>query len=195
MMTDLGITGSLFRINNSGEIIGCTAGGPSSRGFLYSDGTQIDLGFPEGSFSYPYGINEAGQIVGFAGYNYGVQRGFIYNDGVVTYFDAAGDRSSCARDINNEGQVVGEFINSSGQAQAFLYSDGTRINLNDLIDPPSGWILQDARAINDAGQIVGVGVDPEGYGHAWLLTLIPEPSVIALSALGFLFLRRSKQES
>ena len=50
---------------------------------------------------------------------------------------------------------------------------------NDLIPADSGWALQDATGINDAGEIVGDGVI-DGQDHAFLLTPIPEPSVIWL---------------
>ncbi len=62
-------------------------------------------------------------------------------------------------------------------------------NLNDLIDPSSGWTLM-ATGINDAGQIVGAGFNPQGEYHAFLLTpIVPEPSTLSLlsgAVLGFL---------
>ena len=68
---------------------------------------------------------------------------------------------------------------------AFLYdhSNGTVANLNDLIDPASGWRLIEAEAINDSGQIVGYGVSPSGFGRP-ILTPIPEPSSIVLLGIG-----------
>lgn len=42
-------------------------------------------------------------------------------------------------------------------------------NLNDLIDPTSGWFLTSARGINNQGQIVGAG-RIGGATHAFLLT-------------------------
>ena len=39
--------------------------------------------------------------------------------------------------------------------------------------------------INEAGQIVGQGYDPDGYDHAFLLTPIPEPSMVSLLGLAF----------
>src|SRR5262245_12387301 len=46
-------------------------------------------------------------------------------------------------------------------------------DLNDLIPPGSGWLLEVAAAINDAGQITGTGT-VNGCTHAFLLT--PERS-------------------
>jgi hypothetical protein len=67
---------------------------------------------------------------------------------------------------------------------AFLYSGGVMTDLNTLIDPTSGWVLQTAQAINDSGQITGYGIIG-GQTHAFLLTPIPEPSSVVLAALGF----------
>jgi hypothetical protein len=49
------------------------------------------------------------------------------------------------------------------------------VDVNDLIDPLSGWELLDADDINDAGQIAGQGLIGGEY-HAFLLTPIPPQS-------------------
>ena len=45
----------------------------------------------------------------------------------------------------------------SGGSHAFVYIDGKMWDLNDLIQPNSGWRLDWATGINDFGQIVGNG--------------------------------------
>jgi probable HAF family extracellular repeat protein len=42
-------------------------------------------------------------------------------------------------------------------------------NLNDLIDPASGWVLREATGINERGQIVG-WAELNGHEHAFRLT-------------------------
>ena len=70
-------------------------------------------------------------------------------------------------------------------------------NLNELIDPQSGWTLIEATAINDSGLIVGYGTAATGT-HAFLLTPIPEPSTLvllgigAIGLLGYAWRRRRK---
>jgi len=56
-------------------------------------------------------------------------------------------------------------------------------DLNSLIDPSLGWVLQEATGINDSGQIVGYGTGPSGQTDAFLLTPTPspEPSTLCLS--------------
>lgn len=70
------------------------------------------------------------------------------------------------------------------------------VDLNSLIDPNSGWILQDATAINDNGQIAGFGLF-NGQTRAFLLNAAPEPSApcilaIGLGALGLLVARKRR---
>jgi hypothetical protein len=68
---------------------------------------------------------------------------------------------------------------------AFLIDTaGTMRDLNDLIPPDSGWVLQRADGINDAGQISGYGSAPNGSTRAFLLTPVPEASFVA--PLGFM---------
>jgi probable HAF family extracellular repeat protein len=55
------------------------------------------------------------------------------------------------------------------------------IDLNNLVDPSTGWVLESADGINDSGQIVGYGVNPSGQTHAFLLTPTPEPSTLCLA--------------
>src|SRR5262249_34939074 len=83
--------------------------------------------------------------------------------------------------INASDQVVGY----SGQ-DAFVYDTNRgMVDLNALIDPLSGWHLDNATAINDAGQIVGTGINSDGLTHAILLMPVPEPSTLVLAAIAF----------
>jgi len=60
--------------------------------------------------------------------------------------------------INVAGVMVGVMWDDTGLEHAFVFdtTNGVR-DLNELIDPASGWVLQFARDINESGQIVGSG--------------------------------------
>ena len=76
--------------------------------------------------------------------------------------------SSWARAINNRSWIVGGADMPSGTNQAFLWRNAVLFNLNDLIDPASGWVLTDAHGINEHNEIVGTGL-LDGQSRAYLL--------------------------
>jgi probable HAF family extracellular repeat protein len=55
-------------MNKRGQIVGESGVGNGWHGFLWQNGSMTDLGAlpdaPYGSFSFAYGINDRGQIVG-----------------------------------------------------------------------------------------------------------------------------------
>lgn len=62
------------------------------------------------------------------------------------------------RAVNNRSQVVGTALASDGQYHAVIWINGKIYDLNDLIAPYSGWLLQDALSISENGKIVGIGL-------------------------------------
>ena len=84
--------------------------------------------------------------------------------------------------VNSKGEMVGlmwggDFIN-----HAFVYDPANGIvELNQLIDPNSGWSLEAAIHINDAGQIVGYGTY-NGAIRGFLLNPINPAVTASLSA-------------
>ena len=90
--------------------------------------------------------------------------------------------------MNDYGDAVGGYSLDARAAagDAFLYTQaGGMQNLNDLIDPSSGWDLGSADAVNDSGDIVGCGYNPQGQFHAFLLTPVPEPTTLQLLVILF----------
>jgi probable HAF family extracellular repeat protein len=138
--------------------------------------TVKDLGTLGGNYSSALGINDAGQVVGFASISSNSARAFLYERSATPKMQDLGtlgdDDYSEARGINDAGQVVGVSTTSSGSYHAFLYERSATPkmqDLNSLIRPHSGWSLEEARAINQRGQIVGVG-ERNGHNRAILLT-------------------------
>ena len=123
-----------------------------ARAELYSVTTPGTFGLPN---SVAYGINHAGQVVGYAATpDNRMTHGFIYSDGTMTSLGALGGgrETSIARGINKAGQVVGQAYTANFVLlHAFLYSDGTMTDLGTL-----GGSYSNAYGINNAGQVVGV---------------------------------------
>src|SRR5262245_9423133 len=114
-----------------------------------------DLGTLGGTNSRANGINDIGEIVGYAT-SAGCCDGhaFLYTPGVgmSDLGTLGGALTSSAHAINNVGQVVGSSSTEPGAVPitAFLYTATTgMVDLNSLVVNGSGWWLSIANDIND----------------------------------------------
>ncbi len=111
----------------------------------------VNLGSLSSSGSYPAGINDHGQVVGYYRTDTEAMRAFLYSDGAMIDLGTLGGADAYARDINNAGQVVGEAMDDQGRWRAFWWdsSDG----MHDL--GTLGGATSAAYAINESGQVSG----------------------------------------
>jgi probable HAF family extracellular repeat protein len=127
----------------------------------------------EGQFSsYAYGnnqgtafsgINDAGDIVGFANVASG-QDGLYIHNGTATLFSYPGAGLTVPDDINNNGVIVGFWgITAYNPHHGMLYSQG---NFSSFDYP--GAMDTYGGGINDAGQIAGTYSDDAGKFHGFL---------------------------
>jgi probable HAF family extracellular repeat protein len=174
-LTDLGALpggdwSSTYGLNNAGDAAGYgnTASG-AFRGFTWSpDGGYSVLGTFGGANSYAMAINDSGEAAGSAQLADGALNAFIDVGGQLTDLGTLGGMNSYAYGINDAGVVVGYSLLGSGDAHAFVFENGAMIDLNSLIDPSTGWVLNEAYAINASGEIAGSGT-LNGVEHAFLL--------------------------
>lgn len=160
-------------INASGQV----AGWRNSRAFRWQDGVFTDLAGTTGfGGSFGTAINDSGQVAGHVISSSGnVERIFRYTDGAGMVILGGLGQFNRALGINAAGDVVGwgrPTLTSTAFPSAFLFTDGGgMVDLNTLIDPNSGWVLQGAGGINDTGQISAWGSNNiTGARHALRLT-------------------------
>lgn len=125
--------------------------------------------------SVPYGINNAGDMVGYAGLN-----GFVYSGGNFQTYSAPGSYNTWFNDINNNGLIVGSSSNAGGTTDSFRLSSGT---FTPYVRPP-GSSGSRVSSVNDTGDMVGFNIHNSQYkayldqgGVSTVLAPAPEHTV------------------
>ena len=86
------------------------------------DGTYAAVLIPGATGTYTFGINDAGQIVGY--YSNPAIHGFVLDvDGSYTTLDVPGGSGTQAYRINSLGQIVGQYA-AGGRIHGFLATPG-----------------------------------------------------------------------
>jgi probable HAF family extracellular repeat protein len=131
---------------------------------------QAELRIKSIRYTYPFGLNNRGQIVGWFYDATQHTHGFLKDGTTFTTIDVPGALSTIAYGINTAGQIVGSFQDATG-FHGFL-KDGatfTTIDGPGATDVP-GAAFTEARGINTAGRIVGFFEDATGGFHGFLAT-------------------------
>jgi probable HAF family extracellular repeat protein len=178
----LNSSSSVSGINNSGQIFGRG----QTEAFLWTPSIGMqDLGTLGGSYSYSYGINDSGQVVGYSTTNTGAYHAFLWTQsgGMLDLGVPAGyGLYSQANAINNSGQIVG----CTSDAVMWTLTGGFQLLGTDA--PESGSV---ASGINNNGQVVGYAGDnnyailwtpSEGRIALWTLVVNLPPGVNILPA-------------
>lgn len=158
-------------ISTSGQIVGASTvdlepGLGRRHAFVYRNGKLTDL-HPAvsrgGVWSEALGINDLGDIVGaFQVADGDCYHAFLLRGGDNSVSDLhsfvqGGGCSSRANGVNDQGDIVGSATSAAAGFRAFLYAGGVATDLNSLIPPDSGWVLEFANGISRGGHIVGFG--------------------------------------
>ena len=149
-----------------------------------ASGMVHDLGTLGGNYSYAYGINADGQVIGQSGTADGLLRAFLWTPAthggdfgsMIDLGTLGGMNYSAAWGINASGQVVGE-ANTTGDAatHAFFY-DGALHDLGTLGGKDSAGF-----GVNASGQVIGFSTTPDDAEHAFLYTI--DDGMVDLNAL------------
>jgi uncharacterized membrane protein len=138
-------------VNDSGQIVGTYDG--YDQGYERSGGrfSKIAVPFAGAQGTFPYGINNSGQVVGGWWDSNKIEHGFTLIAGTYTSFDYPGGSETAGFAINSAGDIVGPYGDANGVEHAFLLSGGTYTSFD---FPGADYTV--ANGINDAGQIVGI---------------------------------------
>lgn len=175
---------SASSINDNNQVVGLAETDEFNNwhAFFWENDVMIDLGtLPGQDGSIARDINNRSMAVGQS-YDDDNRHPVLWHDGVIQDLGTFGRNHGDAYSINDAGQIVGFSTYETKGERAFLWENGVMYDLNDLIPEDSGWILVEARAINETGSIVGWGLHDGQAG--FLLTPIPEPSIIGLAGVG-----------
>jgi probable HAF family extracellular repeat protein len=175
---DLGLLGqgdysSAHDINDRGDVVGEGDIAPNGmpRAILWHEGKMEQLSLlPGGTNCSAQALNNSGAIVGSCDFK-GLAHGVIWKNGTIKDLGIIGEPGEAVclpLDINASGTVVGVAEPEDGRLRAFIWQKGRLTDLNNLIDPQSGWRLLVASRINDKGEILGRGYY-KGYIHVFTL--------------------------
>lgn len=176
--------GTALAVNDQGSMVGYyEASGQriaaiwTSLGGLKSLNSLLPANSNWTSLTAAYGVNNAGQVVGFGTYNNGgtsvPHTAFVMDTaaGTITNLPTVDQFPSYvlhAHAINTAGHVVGTAGTPDSQsaselhltgARAFFYTPDSGVtDLTSLVNVPPGWYLADASAINDNDEVVGYAI-------------------------------------
>jgi probable HAF family extracellular repeat protein len=191
-LTDLGdLAGGAYQaigqdINSQGQVAGWSHGTTGYNAFLWdpAGGMEGLGGLPGGTnTSEALGLNDIGQVVGYAGVAAGgINHAFVWDplNGMVDLGVLEGYVQSRAVDINESGVAVGYNLPSNRiNARAFVWDPNN--GMVELTGLPDMVNFSEATGINDSGQIVGSSGDLSIFSRAFLWD--PEDGAIDLGSL------------
>ena len=165
----------LTSTNDLGHYAGNTRSpdGEKIVGFTLIDGVFSTYDVPGSLKTVFYGLNNAGQAVGFYRDSDEIDRGVIVQDGELTQFDFPGAAQTEIYGISETGIFAGNIIDAAGVIHGFM---------GDMqIDVP-GAIRTYADHVNAAGILVGSYTDADGINHGYMR--LPDGSFINVDAHG-----------
>jgi len=196
-----GNNGNANQVNNLGQITGstenatfdptCSTPTLEQKPVIWRNGRIEEvLPLPSGYVDgLGIGINDRGDVVGWAGNCVGNVRGLLWRKGTFTYIGNLGGSYTTPQSVNDQNQAVGNAsLPGDTAVHGFFWQKGVTTDLGTL----SGDSSSAAYGINDGGQVVGQSCDANSNCRAVLVqngvmtdlnTLVPpNPQLYLLTA-------------
>ncbi len=147
--------------NDLGHYAGNTRGpdGQKTIGFTLIDGIFSTYDFPDSLRTVFFGLNNAGQVVGYYDDGDDVAHGLILQDGTFTQFDFPGAAETQIFGVSEEGQFVGNIVDTDAAIHGFVGEE--------QIDVP-GAATTYSDHVNAEGVAVGSYIDADGMYQGYL---------------------------
>ncbi len=163
------------------ELLGMNASGTTAVGFGLdrsgkSHGFWLNIASarfhpvaPKGSSGAAVsGINDRGDVVGYATTANGTVEGFLLRRGGYAFFSYPGSAGTAALGIDRRDEIVGLYRDSAGATHGFLLRRPTKNPQWESYDDPHADGLTVLSGIDDRGGIVGNYRDSAGHTHGLL---------------------------
>jgi uncharacterized membrane protein len=181
-----------FAVNDAGQIIGRRDLSTGREARLWHRGVGVTLPDLDANSSSATGISPRGIITGGACMPVSPTTCAPHNvvwmgpDHIMTLLDDFPALDQAPWSANDRGVIVGyaafDFSGESQVAIMWQRFDLPPVNVNTLIDPAEGWVIQSAQAINHSGTIAGYGVRQGFAGRRAVLLHPINPSDITFDA-------------
>ena len=163
-INDINTAGTLVGTYCTGDICPATGTG-TPQAFMKLNGKLKKITVPNSTGSYAYGINDAGDVVGWYVDQSGITHGYLLKSGKFTKIDPPGSTLTNAWGINTAGVIVGTYIGTDGVYHGFVDNAGTYTTF----DAPNGSLLTQLTGVNNKNQMVGIYFDPSSVQHGFTL--------------------------
>ena len=147
--------------NDLGHYAGNTRSpdGEKTVGFTLIDGVFSTYDFPDSLKTVFYGLNNAGQVVGYYDDSDKVAHGVLLQNGELTPFDYPGAAETEIFGVSESGLLIGDIFDVNGAVHGFVGDE--------QFDVP-GAATTYADDMNAAGILVGSYVDADGVYHGYI---------------------------
>jgi probable HAF family extracellular repeat protein len=119
----------------------------------------VDLGPFDHNRNDVLAINDAAQVAGVSlNPETGRIEAFQQEGGTRSMLGTLGGSFSIAHDLNNNGEVVGGSLTEGDESfHGFIYRNNRLYDLNEHLEPGTGWEVLQALGINNHGEIIAIG--------------------------------------